>query len=517
MTRRAPLAVVGAVVGATAFVALLAAFVFLARAGGDPADAATWPITWELRSSDNGTLFQFWSDAVAGRTLDWSFSPQVFVFPELPLSGIAYAIAGGDVFRYYLVVAMLAAAAFFLVLLALARVCFRGAGWGGSVARAAIAVTPLLALPLVGTSWVLSFHLAPTYYLGMYLALLAAPLLITVRRPGPRIVVGVALALTIASNPLTLVFAAPGAVIAAGLLVIRGGWRPARTPLLTVGAVLVVSAVARIAMTPLQGTGLLTYMSAEVFQGRLAALEPYWSYQLRDPGAAVLLVGGAILAIVCLVGAVAAAVRILSRRSASRTQDAVRVALGLVPVGGLAATFVVMITHYYYFWPALVLPWVLVPLALPTRALRPAVVTAAGAGLAVAIGSGAFAALPDAGRYFGFRTAETVCLDDAVPGQVGYATFSDARRLSLPSATGIRLIPTTPDLHPNLWLTNRTYARDEAGTFFYLNGRGDELAFDADALRSSYGEPAEVVSCGDAQTIWVYDAPVSLPVPDDGN
>ena len=72
----------------------LTALVFLIRAGGDPADAATWPITWELRSSDNGPLFQFMQDVVAGRALDWSFSPQVFVFPELPLSAVAFAVSG---------------------------------------------------------------------------------------------------------------------------------------------------------------------------------------------------------------------------------------------------------------------------------------------------------------------------------------------------------------------------------------------------------------------------------------
>jgi hypothetical protein len=81
--------------GAAAIVAALTALVFLIRAGGDPMDAATWPIQWELRSSDNGPLFQFLQDVVAGRPLDWSFSPQVFVFPELPISAIAFVVTGG--------------------------------------------------------------------------------------------------------------------------------------------------------------------------------------------------------------------------------------------------------------------------------------------------------------------------------------------------------------------------------------------------------------------------------------
>ena len=95
--------------------ALLTAFAFLARAG-DPG-ANNWPVFWELRSSDNGVLFQVVQDVFAGRVLDWSFSPQVYVFPELPISALGYLIAGGDVYRYYLVVAVLANALLFLALL----------------------------------------------------------------------------------------------------------------------------------------------------------------------------------------------------------------------------------------------------------------------------------------------------------------------------------------------------------------------------------------------------------------
>jgi hypothetical protein len=198
--------VVALAIGAV-LVAGLTALVVLIRAGGDPGDAATWPITWELRSSDNGTLFQLFTDVVAGRRLDWSFSPQVYVFPELPISGLAFLLAGGDLYLYYVVVAVLNQVLFFVVLAALARVLWPT---GPAVLRAGVAMTPLLLLPLVGTTWVFSFHLAPTYYVGMYLALLAAPLLLLVRTWATRIPLALALALTVASNPLTVVFAVPG-------------------------------------------------------------------------------------------------------------------------------------------------------------------------------------------------------------------------------------------------------------------------------------------------------------------
>src|SRR5580704_15353002 len=90
---------------ATILIAAATALIFLIRAG-DPG-ATNWPIHFELRSSDNGVLFQFAQDVFSGRSLDWSFSPQVFVFPEIPISLLAYLVAGGAVQGYYLVVAMI--------------------------------------------------------------------------------------------------------------------------------------------------------------------------------------------------------------------------------------------------------------------------------------------------------------------------------------------------------------------------------------------------------------------------
>lgn len=500
----------GAVAAGALVVAALTVLVFLMRAGGDPADAASWPISWELRSSDNGTLFQFWADVAAGRPLDWSFSPQVFVFPELPLSGLAFVGAGGDLYLYYLFVAVLNQVAFYLLLSALARSLWRQAAPLEVVLRAGVAVAPLLLLPLVGTSWVFSFHLAPTYYVGMYLALLASPLLLLVATPAVRIVVAVGLALGIASNPLTLVFAAPGLLAAGVARLLASGWSSLWRPARLVAAVGAGAVVARLAFTPLQGTGLLSYVDLAVFRSRLAQLGPYWSFQMIDPAARVILPLGAALAVGCLAAAVAAWRRLTSRVEGAGARAFVTVFLGLVPLGGLAATLVALITHYYYFWPVLVLPFVLALFAVPTRALAPTMLASVAAMLALAVGTGGVSNLPRAGGYFGYRSPETRCLDEAVAGQTGFATFSDARRVGLPSATGIRLIPLTSELEPNLWLTNRSYARQEAGSFFYVNEWGDELALDGDLLRERFGPADRVVGCTAGQRLWIYDEPVTV-------
>jgi hypothetical protein len=139
---------------------------------------------------------------------------------------------------------------------------------------------------------------------------------------------------------------------------------------------------------------------------------------------------------------------------------------------------------------------------------RPAVGLAAASGallfIAFALATGLTTNLGTVDRYFGFRNAETVCLDAAVPGQLGYATFSDSRRVSLTSATGVRLIQIESDAEPSHWLTNRAYSTEEAGTFFYVNGVGDETGLDVGVLTQRFGEPDDVWSCADNQEVWIY-------------
>ncbi|WP_210413829.1 hypothetical protein [Protaetiibacter larvae] len=494
--------------GGALLVGALTAIVFLIRAGGDPAGADTWPISWELRSSDNGVLFQVIQDIAAGRPLDWSFSPQVYVFPELPLSGVAFAVSAGNVYGYYLAVAALNMAVLFLCALALVRVLWPEHALGTSVLRALLGTVPLLVLPLIGTSWILSFHLAPSYYFGEYAALLLAPVLLLARTLPVRILTGAALALTIASNPLTLVFAAPGALAALVVGILRAGPRAVLRPVGWVAGTLLLAAAARLVFAPLQGISPLSYIDPDRFAGRLAVLWPYYAFQLRDPAAAVVLILGALLAVGCLLAAIAAAVLVVRRRGGAPARRLLAVVyLGLIPLGGIAATFFAMITHYYYFWPALVLPYVLVLLAVPMPAVSPALLGGLAGIVVIALATGAIPHLGSAGRYFGYRNAETACIDDALAGgsAVGYATFSDARRLSLTSRTPFRLIQLNTDGTAHEWLTNTAYARTDAGSFFYLNGSGDEPALDTARIRERFGDPDRVVACSATQEVWLYE------------
>lgn len=494
-------------------VAALTALVVLIRAGGDLTQASNWPVNWELRSSDNGVLFQVLQDVVAGRPLDWSFSPQVYVFPELPLSALAFAVTGGNVYAYYVVVAALNNALLFLALVGVGRILFPTDGVRMSAMRAGIATLPLLALPLVGTSWILSFHLAPTYYFGMYLALISAPILLLGRSRGVRVAVGVTLALTVASNPLAAVFAAIGAAAAVILYAVRHGWRAAVRPAIAIGAVLAVALIVRVALfTPLQGTSPLTYIDAKLFADRLAQIWPYYAFEARNPATAVILGLGAALAVLALVAAVVVAVSYLRRREDGDTRMLAVVYLGLVPLGGLATTAVLQITHFLYFWPVLVLPLVFVGLALPRVVVPPAALAGLLALTVLAVLSGALGNLTHVDRYATYANDETRCIDRALPAgvTVGYGTFSDARRLSLTSSTPFRLIPIEPDATPSTWLTNRAYPQLEVGRFFYLNGSGDQATIDPGLLRAEFGAPDLEVGCSATQSVWVYDDPAKL-------
>lgn len=501
---RRRLAVVAAIAGA----GLLTALVFVVRSGGE--GEPNWSTNWELRSSDNGVLFQLLQDVSAGRTLDWNFSPQVYVFPELPVSAAAFAAAGGNVYVYYLLVAAFNNALLFGALYLVVRLLWRDEGVRTHLARASIAFIPLVALPLVGTAWLFSYHLAPTYYFGMYLVLLGAPALYLARSWPARVALGLAIALTAASNPLVLVFAVPALVIVGILVSVREGFAAVRMPALLLGGVLVLALLIRVvAFSSLQGTSPLAYIDLDLFEGRLDALRVYLEWFVSDDSRRVVLVVAVLAAVVCLVGAVVLGVRYLRRGG-----DRIRVAIwfGLVPLSGLAGTVVLLITHTLYLWPVLVAPIVFVLLAV-RRAWLPWFVGVGAVGLVVLlVATGGIANLSTTDRYFGHRAQETRCLDERVPqgAEVGYATFSDARRLALTSQRGIRLIPLKSDGTQADWLANTDYLHADVGHFFYLNPLGDEPEIDRGFIEREFGAADSVIRCDDDRELWVYDDPAKL-------
>ncbi|MDQ1571078.1 MAG: hypothetical protein QOF79_1752 [Actinomycetota bacterium] len=498
------------IAAAALLVAALTALVFLVRAG-DPG-VTNWPITWELRSSDNGVLFQFAQDVFTGRSLDWSFSPQVFVFPEIPISLVAYLLAGGTVQLYYVLVAAINNALLFLGLFALIRYLFPRDTPGLRLARAGVATFPLLLLPLIGTTWLFSYHLAPTYYFGMYLMILIAPTMLLTRRRWVRVVLAVALALTGASNPLAFVFVVPAFVV---VLLIRGfssGWRCVWRPAVWGGGVLVVALLIRLVFfSRLQGGSPLAYIDTTIFSGRVATVFVYFRAQLADPTTATILILGALAAVAGLVIATIVAVRTIRRRNPSARSMTV-LYFALVPVAGLAATAALIITDYLYFWPVLVAPLVFILLPVPRAWVRWSLPVVAAALVATVFLTGGVPNLAAASGYFDYRSPETRCLDSKLPPgiTVGYSTFSDARRLELTSSRHFRLIQLKSSGVRAYWLTNRDYAQDSVGRFFYINDVGDEPPISTSYIESHFGQPDRQFTCAPGQTVLIYDAPQKL-------
>jgi hypothetical protein len=272
---------------------------------------------------------------------------------------------------------------------------------------------------------------------------------------------------------------------------------------LWLGAVLAAAFAVRIvAFTGLQGTSPFTYVNLESFRARLGWLWPHAS----DPAGALILLAGLLAAVACLVGAVLVARRYWRHRE---PRHLVAVWYGLVPLVGLAGTVVLLITHQYYLWPVLVAPMVFLLLAVPFRAVPWTLAVGLATIAALVVTTSSFG---DEGRYFGHRSAETKCLDNALPvgDEVGYATFSDSRRLSLTSERGIRFIPLKSSGAQSTWLTNLDYLHAETGTFFYLNEAQGEPVIDKEFISRSFGEPDEVFSCGAKLSIWLYNDPSKL-------
>ncbi|HEY4267066.1 MAG TPA: hypothetical protein VGM94_02630, partial [Galbitalea sp.] len=456
----APAAIM-AIVGVTVAIAAVTILIFLVRAGD--AGGTNWPTDFELRSSDNGVLFQFSQDVFAGRSLDWSFSPQVYVFPEIPISLAAYLTAGGTVQLYYLFVAAINNALLFLGLFAVIRMLFPADAVGRQLARAVIATFPLLLLPLIGTTWLFSYQVAPTYYFGMYLMIFVAPALYLACRLPTKIAIGLGIALTAASNPLALVFTVPALVIVLVVQAFTRGIRAILRPAAWSAGVLVVALVVRLTLfSRLQGASPFAYVDSSIFSGRLLVIRTYLEGLVADPATAIILYLGALAAAAGIVVAIVVIVRLARNRMQWGPRTFVTLYYALVPVTGLAGTFALIITDYLYFWPVLIAPLVFVLVPLPARWVPFALPATALALVVAGTMTGGAGNLASASGYFTYRSDETRCLDSRLPAgdDIGYATFSDARRLELTSARPVRLIQLKSSGVRAYWLTNRDYARD---------------------------------------------------------
>lgn len=483
--------------------------VYLARAGAPY--ASNWPASYNFASSDNSILFQFARDLFTGRTLDWSFSPQVYVFPEIPISLVAYLVAGGNVAWYFVVVALINNALLFAAIWWLTSLLFRGS-LPQQLLRAFIVASPLLLFPLLNTHWMYLFHLAPTYYFGMYLFGLLLPAALLSPHRWARILVLAGWALAGAVSPLVTAMGLPGIAIVFFVSFLRPATRAATwRPLIAVAIALAVVASLRVlvferlaAATPLSYIGD-NYAIARVMQLLDNFAGGFW--RGFDPILFAISLVAVAFNLILLVAFIKRMFRLqLEGAELKRTQAGLYLT-AFPTMGGIAMTAILAI-DFYYLWPFFVGSVVIGLLLLPevvrvtTRAVT---MVAVSLSAVIALLSGVIISQGNYGenRYFGYRSALTKCLDEFVPGQIGYATFSDARSSALTSNSGVELIGMTAKMEPSFWLANRAQSREYTGTFVLVNPKTTEKPITREAVTAKLGKPVAVYPCGEAE-IWSY-------------
>lgn len=508
-TRAATLAT--AAIATTAF-AIITGVVVLVRAGGT--DYLNWPVNWELGNSDSGVLYQVFQDVFAGRPLDWNFSGQVYVFPEMFVSFLAYVFGAGSIYRYFLLVAVINNALMFLTIFATVRLRDRSARTRDVIVRSALAALPLIVLPLIGTPWLGFYHLGATYYFGMYLLIFAAPLIFLVRSRTAMIALGAVFALVAASNPLALVFTVPAFVVVLIVKATRTGIRSVRRPALLVLAILALTLVIRVgALQSLQGKALTNYMDfGTFFSYSLPELTWYFQAIGSDPLTGQVLIVLAVASVLLTIAAIVLMARYRTRRSHG-VVPLTTLYFALIPITGLAGTAVLAITHYLYAWPILVAPTVFLLAAIPIRVARIVLPVGLIVTIIAASMSGGVANLSTPTNYFGSRAPDTRCIDELPESMtLGYATFTDARRLAQTSKRHVRLIPVGLDGVPNSWLSNDATPRNEFGTFYVVSTSPDPgVAIDIDSIAKIVGEPDGIIQCesGTSEIAYFTD-PVKL-------
>lgn len=492
------------IIGAFAAVIGLTLAVYLARAGA-PYEQ-NWPASYNFASSDNSILYQFAHDVFTGMTLDWSFSPQVYVFPEIPISLLAYLVAGGNYAWYYVVVALINVALLFAVIWWLTALLF-GGSLPQQLMRAFIAASPLILFPLFNTHWMYLFHLAPTYYFGMYLFGLLLPAALLSPKRWARGLVLAGWMLAGAVSPLVTAMTLPGLAIMFFVTFLRERWSHGlRHQLMMVGIALAGVVLLRVLLfEKMAAASPLSYIGDSYTLKRYVQVYDNFVggfFRGFDPVLYALSLVATIFTLVLLV--------VFIRRMFTRKPQGLELArlqagmyLTAFPTMGGIAMSAILAIDFYYLWPLFVGSVVISLLLLPEfvrlspRAFVITVASIAGITLVTA-GIGILQGKYDDNRYFGYRSELTKCLDQYVPGQIGYTTFSDSRSNSLTSHTGVELIAVNPELGPTFWLTNKAQSREHRGTFVLVNPKANEKPITTEGVIAKLGKPVVTYQCGDA-------------------
>lgn len=501
------------ILGAALMVAVFTTIVYLSRAGSGPGH--NWPALWNLSNSDNSVLFQLSQDIFKGRGLDWSFSPQVYIFPEIPISLVAYALSLGNPYWYFIMVAVLNNIHLFVVLSLLFGL-LNPKSDKIAVTKGGLAATiPLIILPLIATNTVFAYHLAPTYYFGAYLLAFAFPLTIWAKNRAQKSVFAIFYIITAASNPLLIVFTLPAYLVVTVVKFMNNSLKNLAREFAYVAGLVMLSFVVRLAFfSGIVGTSPANYISIEHFAKRLGGLRDFILYSMRatvDPVLAILSAGSTLIVVLLFIATIKAYVTPKRTKEDYSEEYLPKMYLLVFPLTAVLSLYFVMVLNTLYLWIIIVGPFVVLFLLAPKRYSTKLVLVGYGLILLAVFTPKGVTNLSHTSNYFRYTTPVARCVDSNQPAHsVGYATFSDARKASVTSSKDILLVPILPAANPTGWLTNKAYVKDYAGSFFVINKSGAETPIDRNIMRAEFGNPSHIVDCGGGITIYQYTGDVPL-------
>ncbi|QNE44788.1 hypothetical protein F1C15_14070 [Frigoribacterium sp. NBH87] len=480
-----------------------------------------------LDDGDSVVLPLFVESLRRGEAFEWTMSPVLFVFPELPLYLVSDLVTTG-VAAALLTNAVVNVVVLYLLFRAVTRSLLPAAGQAAAAA-AAVAGTALfvgctlLEFRYVGnTAEIATLFYSNTYYSGTVMSCLATLALgarllrgDATRRSVVASASGLALvaALSVLSNPLYLLWAvAPaGVALAVTWAVRRTGWR---TVVVLAVASLGGSAVGYVGRIPLAPyiaatsdqyfRSDLVDLSASFYRGILRELVTSHKGQLE----AAVFLG---LVVVSVVGLVVALVRRASGpvtfAFAASVATSVVVPVVVVQVGSLAARYLLPV----FFVPLAVGVVSLVVVLERAAARAPAgaarrrvpllVAAVAVVAAVVAFGTAPIARVVTEARGPGYPAAS--CLTDWADGRdaVGVGQFWQVRPLQVYGGDDVRLLQAHGDLSVFPWLSNLAPYQGADPSYLVVSGLDLE---DWSATLDELGAPTDTVACGD-YTIYDYE------------
>jgi dolichol-phosphate mannosyltransferase len=501
--------------------AVLTALTFLYMAG-NPDPNKNWPVNFELSYMDNPFLWIMARDVSDGARILFESSGQAFLFPEIPVSLVAYWLSDGSIHWYYLVVATINNTLLFLLIFLIVNNLFYRESFANRLFRTVVSTLPLIVAMFATKSLIYYLHLAPTYNFDLYFGIFLLPFILSTKRKRSRIIATILFVMTAMSNMLTIVFTLPVVFVVAIVVFMKYGIKRV-LPILTWATISVALA------------GVLNYIFFKIQHGISMPFSIHTSSkqyidfyavgdrmdlvvnnleQAANGNRPMIISMFAILACMMLALYYARVYFRSDRKTNATIGTIAKMSLALLPIAGTISAYMLTLLYDYYMWPAIVGSIIVCLILLPPKKIVPyatfgSVIILTGS-LLVSVEN--IAASKQ--RYFNYRTPITQCIDRYIPyGSYVYARNSTGKISSSQTTKNIKLVQVAPDYTPSKWLNN-IYEIDDQSTQVHFIVFDDQKNSDyrsyMNNARQLFGNPNEQYLCEDSiGEIWYFDSNIN--------